>query len=84
MVSSFVQYDPDDEALDDWLYVSFGVQSIKHANFLSEKINFLALGCSKVAIFGGDDLDPIYFEVHMFLDPPGPPYMSKNAKMCYF
>ena len=39
---------------------------------------------SKVAIFGGDDLDPIYFEVHMFLDPPGPPYMSKNAKMCYF
>ena len=22
--------------------------------------------------------------VHMFLNPPGPPYMSKNAKMCYF
>ena len=64
--------------------VSFGVQSIKHANVLSEKINFSALGGSKVAIFGGDDLDPIYFEVHMFLNPPGPPYMSKNAQMCYF
>ena len=64
--------------------ICFGVQSIKHANVLSEKINFSALGGSKVAIFGGDDLDPIYFEVHMFLNPPGPPYMSKNAKMCYF
>ena len=64
--------------------ISFGVQSIKHANVLSEKINFSALGGSKVAIFGGDDLDPIYFEVHMFLNPPGPPYMSKNAQMCYF
>ena len=64
--------------------LGFGVQSIKHANVLSEKINFSALGGSKVAIFGGDDLDPIYFEVHMFLNPPGPPYMSKNAKMCYF
>ena len=65
-------------------FICFGVQSIKHANVLSEKINFSALGGSKVAIFGGDDLDPIYFEVHMFLNPPGPPYMSKNAKMCYF
>ena len=65
-------------------WLGFGVQSIKHANVLSEKINFSALGGSKVAIFGGDDLDPIYFEVHMFLNPPGPPYMSKNAKMCYF
>ena len=62
----------------------FGVQSIKHANVLSEKINFSALGGSKVAIFGGDGLDPLHFEVHMFLDPPDPPYMSKNAKMCYF
>ena len=43
------------------LYIRFGVQSIKHANVLSEKINFSALGGSKVAIFGGDDLDPIYF-----------------------
>ena len=66
------------------IYISFGVQSIKHANVLSEKINFSALGGSNVPIFGGDDLDPIYFEVHMFLNPPGPPYMSKNAQMCYF
>ena len=65
-------------------YICFGVQSIKHANVLSEKINFSALGGSKVAIFGGDGLDPLHFEVHMFLDPPDPPYMSKNAKMCYF
>ena len=65
-------------------YICFGVQPIKHANVLYEKINFSALGGSKVAIFGGDDLDPIYFELHMFLNPPGPPYMSKNAKMCYF
>ena len=48
-----------------YLHIGFGVQSIKHANVLSEKINFSALGGSKVAIFGGDDLDPIYFEVHM-------------------
>ena len=66
------------------LFLCFGVQSIKHANVLSEKNNFSALGGSKVAIFGGDGLDPLYFEVHMFLDPPDPPYMSKNAKMCYF
>ena len=63
------------------LCIGFGVQSIKHANVLSEKINFSALGGSKVAIFGGDGLDPLNFEVHMFLDPPEPPYMSKNAKM---
>ena len=65
-------------------WICFGVQSIKHANVLSEKNHFSALGGSKVAILGGDDLDPIYFEVHMFLNPPGPPYMSKNAQMCYF
>ena len=64
--------------------IRFGVQSIKHANVLSEKNYFSALGGSKVAIFGGDGLDPLHFEVHMFLDPPDPPYMSKNAKMCYF
>ena len=64
--------------------VCFGAQSIEHGNVLSEKINFSALGGSKVAIFGGDGLDPLHFEVHMFLDPPDPPYMSKNAKMCYF
>ena len=67
-----------------FVFIRFGVQSIKHANVLSEKIYFSALGGSKVAIFGGDGLDPLHFEVHMFLDPPDPPYMSKNAKMCYF
>ena len=41
--------------------ICFGVQSIKHANVLSEKINFSALGGSKVAIFGRDDLHPLYF-----------------------
>ena len=70
--------------IDGGCNICFGVQSIKHANALSEKINFSALGGSKVAIFGGDELDPIYFEVHMFLNPPGPPYMSRNAQMCYF
>ena len=40
-----------------------GAQSFEHANVLSEKINFSALGGPKVAIFGRDDLDPIYFDV---------------------
>ena len=66
----------------DW-NIGFGAQSIKHANVLSEKNHLSALGGPKVAMFGGDDLDPLYFEVHIFLDPPDPPYMSKNAKMCY-
>ena len=66
------------------LYICIGAQSIKHANVLSEKNHFSALGGPKVAMFGGDDLDPLYFEVHMFLVPPDPPYMPKNAKMCYF
>ena len=25
---------------------------------------------------------PLHFEVHIFSDPPDPPYMSKNAQMC--
>ena len=36
------------------------------------------------AIFATISLDPLYFEVHIFSDPHDPPYMSKNAKMCYF
>ena len=36
------------------------------------------------AIFATITLDPLYFEVHIFSDPLDPPYMSKNAKMCYF
>ena len=44
-------------------YIRLGAQSFEHANVLSEKINFSALGGPKVAIFGRDDLDPIYFDV---------------------
>ena len=64
--------------------VRFGAQSIEHGNVLSEKINFSAPGGRKVAIFGMEDLDPQYFDVSNFSDPPDPPYMSKNANMCYF
>ena len=44
-------------------YICLGAQSFEHANVLSEKINFSALGGPKVAIFGRDDLDPLYFDV---------------------
>ena len=64
--------------------LSFGAQSIEHANDLSEKINFSAPGGRKVAIFGMEDLDPQHFDVSNFSVPPDPPYMSKNANMCYF
>ena len=64
--------------------ICFGAQSIEHANVLSEKINFSAPGGQKVAIFGMEDLDPQYFDVSNFSVPPDPPYMSKNANMCYF
>ena len=37
-----------------------GAQSFEHANVLSEKINFSALGGPGVAIFGPDDLHPMY------------------------
>ena len=66
------------------VYKCFGAQSFKHANVLSEKINFSAPGGRKVAIFGMEDLDPQYFDVSNFSVPPDPPYMSKNANMCYF
>ena len=66
------------------IYICFGAQSIEHANVLSEKINFSAPGGRKVAIFGMEDLDPLYFDVSNFSAPPDPPYMSKNDKMCYF
>ena len=64
--------------------ICFGAQSIEHGNVLSEKINFSAPGGRKVAIFGMEDLDPQYFDVSNFSVPPDPPYMSKNANMCYF
>ena len=40
--------------------ICLGAQSFKHANVLSEKINFLAPGGPEVAIFGPDDLHPMY------------------------
>ena len=51
-----------------------GAQSFEHANVLSEKINFSALGGPKVAIFGRDDLDPLYFDVINFSVPPAKTY----------
>ena len=66
------------------MYICLGEQSFKHANVLSEKNNFSAPGGQKVAIFGMEDLDPQYFDVSNFSVPPDPPYMSKNANMCYF
>ena len=36
-----------------------GEESFEHANVLSEKINFSALGGPGVAIFGPDDLHPM-------------------------
>ena len=45
-------------------YIRIGEESFEHANVLSEKINFSALGGPGVAaIFGPDDLHPIYFDV---------------------
>ena len=43
--------------------LGLGAQWFEHANVLSEKINFSALGGPGVAIFGPDDLHPIYFDV---------------------
>ena len=43
-----------------FLSVSIGEESFEHANVLSEKINFSALGGPGVAIFGPDDLHPMY------------------------
>ena len=40
--------------------IGLGAQSFEHANVLSEKINFSALGGPGVAIFGPDDLHPMY------------------------
>ena len=58
--------------------------SIEHANVLSEKTHFSALGGPKFTIFGRDDLDPLYFYVSNFSDPPdfyGLPYM---LGLCHF
>ena len=39
--------------------ICIGEESFEHANVLSEKINFSALGGPGVAIFGPDDLHPM-------------------------
>ena len=41
------------------LFIGIGEESFEHANVLSEKINFSALGGPGVAIFGPDDLHPM-------------------------
>ena len=40
--------------------ICIGEESFEHANVLSEKINFSALGGPRSAIFGPDNLHPIY------------------------
>ena len=50
-----------------------GEESFEHANVLSEKINFSAPGGRKVAIFGMEDLDPLYLDVsNISVQPPSP------------
>ena len=66
-----------------FVYVSVHSQS-NMPMFCLKKTHFSALGGPKVAMFGGDDLDPLYFDVSNFSVTPDPPYMSKNDKMCYF
>ena len=56
------RYDLEDESTRN-NDICLGAQSFEHANVLSEKINFSALGGPGVAIFGPDDLHPIYFDV---------------------
>ena len=40
--------------------ICLGAQSFEHANVLSEKTHFSALGGPEVAISGPDDLHPMY------------------------
>ena len=67
-----------------YIYICLGVRSIEHCNVLGEKINFSVHSARRIAIFGRDDLDPLNINANLFLDPPDPPYMSKNDKMCHF
>ena len=67
-----------------WNTLCLGVRSIEHRNVLGEKINFSVHSARRIAIFGRDDLDPLNINANLFLDPPDPPYMSKNDKMCHF
>ena len=67
-----------------WNPICLGVRSIEHRNVLGEKINFSVHSARRIAIFGRDDLYPLNINANLFLDPPDPPYMSKNDKMCHF
>ena len=66
------------------MYICLGEQSFKHADILSEKNDFSAPGGPKSDMFDTDDLDPLYFDFGIVSAPPVPPFMSKNAQMCYF
>ena len=59
-------------------------QNHENKSQLSRAIYYGTPGGPKSVIFATIDLDPLYFEVGIFLGPPDPPYMSKNAQMCYF
>ena len=66
------------------LDICLGVRSIEHRNVLGEKINFSVHSAHRIVIFGRDYLYPLNINANLFLDPPDPPYMSKNDKMCHF
>ena len=48
------------------------------------KNNFSAPGGRKVAIFGMEDLDPLYFDVSNVSAPPDPPICLKTPKCAIF
>ena len=58
--SSFIQLFKINIQILILLFIGIGEESFEHANVLSEKINFSALGGPGVAIFGPDDLHPMY------------------------
>ena len=60
--------------------ICLGEQSFKHADVLSEKINFSAPGGPKSTIFDTDDVDPLYIEVSIVSAPPDPNMAS--GKIC--
>ena len=64
--------------------IGIGDKLFRYSDFFSEKNYCGAPGGPISAILATITLDPLYFEVHIFSDPLDPPYMSKNAKMCYF
>ena len=51
-------------------YICLGAHSIKHYNYLSEKKSHFQPWGPKVAIFGRDDIESLYFDVSNFSVPP--------------